>query len=1187
LIGLALFASLPSVREEALRRAEQFATDALGREVRAESASLLLTQGRLELRGLRVAAGARLADGALLSVDVLQARWSWAALLRRDVIIRELTLIAPRLLLEPGEGRSIGPDEACALLLRAGGESGGIRLEQARVERGQVGWQDAVGSWTLEGVAARIAWTPAGDPAPAATIGLRIDRMRAPVPAGLDTVERIALDLKGTATEVTVVSAAAEAGAGKLAATGRVALAGTTPQLDLALKGAAPLASLLALLGATRRMEGTVALEARLHGPWDRPSLQGDSTLTLGAGAEAQRLRLAVRGTRDRVEVETEKPEQAEPLWGRLIFEPATRRHEARVKATDLDLGHLPGLPVFLADLFRAQAPSGLTGRLTADLSVTGQGTDIASLRGRGTVLVEEFRLSPDLPAGRLETRLLATASSLTLETLLLRVSGAEITGRGRLHFPDGRLDVPLQVALRNVGVVGRGFGVPLLGGQAIFTGRLAGTRDEPRLQGRLLWREALIATTAVDRIEGEIEVARRTLRTSLLVLRLGQTVASLRGSVTAPGATPLRSLDLKRDLRLELAGQIAPGRTADLATLLPGHLPFQGLFRAAGKIGGTLQEPTGEVAVMFGNIQVRDERWQQGTATLQFLPGAIAIRPFALRRGGEEVTGHLRVERDGSLAGALTSTPMDLAKLGVLSGTHLGGQARFRISLDGSLRETRVTGEAVAETLTYRTARFGPVTGTFVVGAKGAEVTLSAEDGAYRMRLWRGAAPERRLEADLSLTDADLFPLLRLSDIDPRLVSALRGSGRIRYREDGQTDGPGSGEAEFGPLRLRIGDETWDSREAVRLDWRGREVSLRRVLLGAEEREVDIAGRIGADGKADLTLKGRLPLTALAPWLGPVRPAAGAVTANLTARGPLRSPDLTGTATLRRGRFALGSLAAPVHDASADMDIDGPRIRLRSFSGRCAEGTLTGDGEAVRGEDGWSLRLAFREEGGRAEQLLASASSGKTSLTGRLTVAGTLESEGAAEAFWRNLDGRIRFGLENGRLSQATFLARVLALLNIRALLDASSVDAPGEGIPFRRLSADVTIADGVARTENLLLEAPAASASAIGRLDLVDETLDYDVAVRPFQNVDTLLMKIPIAGWLLGGKEKGLIVAYYKVTGSLSNPKMTARPLEGLGRDLFGVFRRLLDIPDALLGPSSDPAASPGAGKKGQPSR
>jgi hypothetical protein len=78
--------------------------------------------------------------------------------------------------------------------------------------------------------------------------------------------------------------------------------------------------------------------------------------------------------------------------------------------------------------------------------------------------------------------------------------------------------------------------------------------------------------------------------------------------------------------------------------------------------------------------------------------------------------------------------------------------------------------------------------------------------------------------------------------------------------------------------------------------------------------------------------------------------------------------------------------------------------------------------------------------------------------------------------------------------------------------------------------------------------------------------------VAVKPLQSVDRLITHLPVAGWLLGGKEKGLIVAYFRVTGPLADPKVRPIPLKSVGRDVFGIFQRLLDIPEALLGTLKD---------------
>ena len=88
----------------------------------------------------------------------------------------------------------------------------------------------------------------------------------------------------------------------------------------------------------------------------------------------------------------------------------------------------------------------------------------------------------------------------------------------------------------------------------------------------------------------------------------------------------------------------------------------------------------------------------------------------------------------------------------------------------------------------------------------------------------------------------------------------------------------------------------------------------------------------------------------------------------------------------------------------------------------------------------------------------------------------------------------------------------------------------------------------------------------TAVGSINLVAETADMAVAVRPFQNVDRLVTSIPIAGWLLGGKEKSLVVAYFTVTGPLADPEVTAAPWRSVGRNVFGIFTNILGIPEAL---------------------
>ena len=244
-------------------------------------------------------------------------------------------------------------------------------------------------------------------------------------------------------------------------------------------------------------------------------------------------------------------------------------------------------------------------------------------------------------------------------------------------------------------------------------------------------------------------------------------------------------------------------------------------------------------------------------------------------------------------------------------------------------------------------------------------------------------------------------------------------------------------------------------------------------------------------------------------------------------------------------------------------------RARVQEFRARIAGGTLQGTGEASWRGDDWTFQCAFQEEGGRAEQFLAGLFQGHE-ITGLLSLGGTLASQGqGAQGFWPNLDGGLKFALRDGQLGRQTLMVRLLSLIDVAQLFDPKALAFSSQGIPYRRLTADIQIEDGVARTENLLLEGPAFTLSAHGHINLVNEVVRMDIAVKPFQTVNRLVTKIPVAGWLLGGKDGAVIAAFYRVTGTLSNPTVESLPLQSVGRNVFGAFRRLLDLPEALPGP------------------
>jgi hypothetical protein len=231
------------------------------------------------------------------------------------------------------------------------------------------------------------------------------------------------------------------------------------------------------------------------------------------------------------------------------------------------------------------------------------------------------------------------------------------------------------------------------------------------------------------------------------------------------------------------------------------------------------------------------------------------------------------------------------------------------------------------------------------------------------------------------------------------------------------------------------------------------------------------------------------------------------------------------------------------------------------------ADGTFRATGSLQRTGQRWDLQLTIQHDGGQAKQILAGLYQGRGEVTGTLSLGGSLTSGGEGTAgFWQNLGGTLKLAMRDGRIGRYTVVAKILSIMNLIHLL-GEGPDLATRGMPYSSIRGDIKITQGVAWTENLILESPAMRMTAIGSVNFGEDTMDMTVAAQPFQNLDWFITRIPVAGWILGGKEKSLIVGYFRVTGPLNEPQVSAVPWRSIGRNVFGIVRNLLGIPEALL--------------------
>ncbi|MBM4339732.1 MAG: DUF748 domain-containing protein [Deltaproteobacteria bacterium] len=244
-------------------------------------------------------------------------------------------------------------------------------------------------------------------------------------------------------------------------------------------------------------------------------------------------------------------------------------------------------------------------------------------------------------------------------------------------------------------------------------------------------------------------------------------------------------------------------------------------------------------------------------------------------------------------------------------------------------------------------------------------------------------------------------------------------------------------------------------------------------------------------------------------------------------------------------------------------------KLIIHPFQLKANGGDLWGEGWLESAEKGIRFqikpRLSHMEATAFLRTLLKKEDEEKVLVTGRVYI-DQVQLRGEGENFQKlkeSLEGGIRLELENGVIERGNILAKIFSILNVSQLFKGRVPDLKTKGLPYQRISGTFQIKEGIASTEDFLIDSDAMRITAVGKVDLGKNLIDTKVGVHPLGTVDTILSSIPIAGYILTGKEKAFLSYVYEVKGDLGDPKIEAIPFKAVGEGLFGIFKRLLETP------------------------
>ncbi len=190
------------------------------------------------------------------------------------------------------------------------------------------------------------------------------------------------------------------------------------------------------------------------------------------------------------------------------------------------------------------------------------------------------------------------------------------------------------------------------------------------------------------------------------------------------------------------------------------------------------------------------------------------------------------------------------------------------------------------------------------------------------------------------------------------------------------------------------------------------------------------------------------------------------------------------------------------------------------------------------------------------------------SNVTGELTLHGDLTARGHnLTDIRKSALGNIRLKMKDGKLRKFSTLSKVFSILNVSQLLKFQLPDMVSGGMPYNHISGSIAVKDGSVSSQDLFISSDAINISMIGSADILKEELNVTLGVQPLQTVDKVVNRIPIVGWLLTGKDKAFLTAYFEAKGNWSDPKVSAIPVKSMGKGVLNIFRRVFELPVRLF--------------------
>lgn len=491
-----------------------------------------------------------------------------------------------------------------------------------------------------------------------------------------------------------------------------------------------------------------------------------------------------------------------------------------------------------------------------------------------------------------------------------------------------------------------------LVGGGAIWKGRILGPLGGPTFAGHLLATSARFGSLYWDSIDGDLEYSPDDFNLTKATIKRGKTTATMNLSLQLD-----RDWDFDSTDSWTLSAHTDRAPTDDLQELFGTQYPIHGLLSGDIHGSGTRASPTYDANFVLEQIEAKGFQFNRLAGRLHLASDEYRLSDAVLTADTGSASGNVAYHpEEQTWEFDVSGSDISLAKIRALQSASLGvsGLLNFNLRGSGPLRAPIAQGDFRLAGLKAGADVQGDLSGIVYSDGKNLRVTLASElargklNGEVAVGLSGDDPISGHVTAEQIDMDAFIVAGLHLKQITGH--SSVDGSFAI----SGALRQPDSIEvtADISKITFNYELVQLQNEGPIHLTYRRNEVRVDQARLQGADTNLQLSGsaRFDRDRPLRFALSGEINLRILMGMMPDIE-ARGSAQLNVDVQGTMSRPRITGRASVRDASANYADFPVGLSKVNGDLVFDSSRLLFDRVTAEAGGGQLTLNGSVSYGD--------------------------------------------------------------------------------------------------------------------------------------------------------------------------------------------------------------------------------------------